>query len=86
MVMSRGFGTIENFIRLAKLVVAEWAGTEEKTKRDLNDAYKHLLNHCSRKHNAERAEQKTAARTNQAADKAPRNVNDRWAGIEMPTH
>ena len=90
-VMSRGFGSIENFIRLARLVVAEWEVTEEKPKGDLNEAYKHLLNHCSRKHNAERAEQKAGARTisraaNQANDKAPRNVNEQWAGIEMPTH
>lgn len=91
LIMSRHFGSLENFKRLASQVVAEWEATEEKTKTDLNDAYKHLVSHCARKQSAERSEERAGARTNSAAanratDKAPRNVNDQWNGIQMPTH
>ena len=89
--MARHFGSLENFKRLASQVVAEWEATEEKTKTDLNDAYKHLVSHCARKQSAERSEERAGARTNSAAanratDKAPRNVNDQWNGLQMPTH
>lgn len=89
--LSYHFGTIENFKALAGRVVADWATMEERPKKDLSTAYRHLVHHCNQKNINEQREAKEAARTtsrgaNQANDKAPRNVNDQWAGIQMPTH
>lgn len=78
--------------RLAKEVLDDWQGTSEPTHSDINRAQKHLLNQIRIKLGAERMEQRKQEKTtnrpsmlNKAPDKAPRNVNDKWADFKMPT-
>lgn len=51
--MARGYGTIENFKRLANAVLAEWQAIPEPIHPDMKAARQHLINHCSRKLEAE---------------------------------
>lgn len=80
--MSRKFGSIENFKKLAKAVLAEWEGEPHASRRD---ATQHLINHCARKQSEEEKNNRKGSSANRRPDKAPRRVNDQWAGFKVPT-
>ena len=66
--LARGFGTIENFKRLADAVLAEWEALPEPKHRDLKEARQHLINHCSRKMSAERRDKQISPTQNPITD------------------
>lgn len=66
--LARGYGTIENFKRLAAAVLAEWEALPEPKHRDLKEARQHLINHCSRKLSAERRDKQIPPTQNPITD------------------
>lgn len=60
--MSRHFDGIDDFKRLARIVMAEWVVTG-KTHATKQDAYSHLISHCDKKKQAERRTQQSSTAT-----------------------
>lgn len=76
--ISRKFGDVDKFRRLADAVLNEWAAVGRKHS-DVADARRHLIDHCTRKLEAERRLQ-----SNNTTDGTKHNPNtDRQAAIRQ---
>ncbi len=73
--MARHFDGIEDFKRLADIVMSEWVLTG-KTHTSKQDAYSHLISHCSKQKQAERRNKPTTHSTTTTNHVTTSSYND----------